>query len=219
MRDAKTKKAWPTDKAMAQIYEQNLWGGKAGEFYSGEGSHHPKYLQPYLNNVTGFLKSFAEKPSVCDLGCGDFNVGKQLLESTSSYIAMDVVPELINRNRTLFKAEHLDFRCLDIANDDLPKTEVALIRNVLQHLSNAEVQAVVDKLSRFNYVILTEHLPEGEFTPNIDIISGQGIRVKKNSGVDITAPPFNFEFVRFKELLRIPFEEGKGEIVTSLLEV
>lgn len=218
MRDAKTKKAWPTDKAMAQIYEQNLWGGKAGEFYSGEGSHHPKYLQPYVKIVTGILNTFAEKPSICDLGCGDFNVGKQLMEFASKYVAVDIVPELINRNRTLFKAEHLDFRCLDIANDDLPKTEVALIRNVLQHLSNAEVQAVVDKLSQYSYLILTEHLPEGEFSPNIDIISGQGIRLKKNSGVDITAPPFNLKFTGQKELLRIPFEEGKGEIVTTMFE-
>ncbi len=219
MQETKSKKPWPTKDAMAQIYEQNLWGGETDEFYSGEGSHHPIYVQPYVEVVSDFLQKFDEKPSVCDLGCGDFNVGKQLYECSSEYVAVDIVPELINRNRTLYNAENLEFRCLDIAKDDLPIADVALIRNVLQHLSNAEVQAVVEKLSRFNYIILTEHLPEGEFTPNSDIISGQGIRLKKGSGVDITAPPFSFEFARRKELLRIPFEDGKGEIVTTLFEV
>ena len=65
---------------------------------------------------------------------------------------------------------------LDIAADYLPSGDCALLRQVLQHLSNAEVQNILRKITGFKYIILTEHLPNGDFIPNKDVISGQGIR-------------------------------------------
>ena len=91
-----------------------------------------------------------------------------------------------------------------------------LLRNVLQHLSNTEVQDIVNKLADFKYVVLTEHIPEGDFIPNKDIISGQGIRLKKQSGLDLLAPPFNLEVKEEEELLAVPYEDGKGIVVTTL---
>lgn len=63
---------------------------------------------------------------------------------------------------------------------------------MVQHLSNNEIKNVVEKLYKFKYVILTEHLPEESFEPNKDIISGQGIRLKNQSGVNLLVPPFKF---------------------------
>jgi hypothetical protein len=68
----------------------------------------------------------------------------------------------------------------------------------------------------YKYVILTEHIPEGHFTPNKDIISGQGIRLKKQSGVNILAPPFNFKVKEEKQLLSVNLNDNKGLIVTSI---
>jgi hypothetical protein len=89
---------------------------------------------------------------------------------------------------------------------------------VLQHLCNAEIESILKKLNQFKYIILTEHLPDGEFIPNLDILSGQGIRLKKNSGIDIEAYPFNFKAFK-KELLRTCYKAYKGVIVTTLYEV
>ena len=108
---------------------------------------------------------------------------------------------------------------MDIATDDLPSGDCALIRQVLQHLSNDEVQHIVRKLANFKYVVVTEHLPEGDFIPNKEIISGQGIRLKKQSGVNLLAPPFNFEVKEEKRLASITLNEGKGVIVTNLYRV
>ena len=72
---------------------------------------------------------------------------------------------------------------------------------------------------KYKYIILTEHLPEGDFTPNEDIISGQGIRLKKHSGVDIAKPPFSFKAKSVKQLVAIPLLEGNGIIVTNLYQV
>ncbi len=204
---------------MVQIYEQNLWGGDKSEFYSGLGSHHPETVNPYIAVVTAFLKDLETPPVVCDLGCGDFNIGKELVKYSKKYIAIDIVPELIAHNSKEFKAENLEFHALDIATDDLPSGDCAILRQVLQHLSNAEIKRLVEKLYDFQYVILTEHLPEEDFEPNKDIISGQGIRLKKQSGVDLTAAPFNFKVIEENHLFSVPAPGFEGILKTTLYKL
>ncbi|MFD1284874.1 class I SAM-dependent methyltransferase [Mesonia ostreae] len=218
-KENKTKKPWPTKDAMEQVYEKKLWGTDNSDFYSGLGSHHPEIVSPYIEVLTSFLNSFKDPLTLCDLGCGDFNVGKQLVKYTQKYMAVDIVPSLIACNKEKFKEDHLEFYTLDIAKDDLPQGDCALLRQVLQHLSNAEVQRVLSKLTNFKYVILTEHVPEGDFTPNKDIISGQGIRLKKKSGLNVLAAPFNFKVIEEKQLLSIHLPNFKGVIVTTLYSV
>ena len=211
------KTPWPTKAVMEQIYEKYLWGGKSFDFYSGIGSHEPYTVNLYIKTVTDFLKSHKSKLKVCDLGCGDFNIGHQLMSHTSKYIAIDIVEPLIERNKILFKANHLEFHCLDISKDELPKADCVILRQVLQHLSNNEIKHIVDKLSHYKYIILTEHLPTGDFTPNKDKIASQGIRLKQNSGVDILAVPFNLKVNEIKVLNEIILENDNGRIVTNLL--
>ena len=98
----------------------------------------------------------------------------------------------------------------------MPSGDCAIIRQVLQHLSNAEVQAIVNKLANFKYLILTEHLPKGDFIPNKDILSGQGIRLKKKSGINLLAPPFHLKVKEEKQLIAFPLEGNKGILVTTL---
>ena len=210
------KKPWPTKDAMEQIYEMNLWGDSESSFYSGDGSHHPEIVNPYIEVVSSFLKSFDTPLVVCDLGCGDFNVGNKLVAHTRKYIAVDIVENLIKHNKRLHRNEKLEFYSLDIAKDDLPAGDCAIIRQVLQHLSNNEVQQIVNKLYDFKYIILTEHVPEGDFTPNKDIISGQGIRLKKQSGLDLLAPPFSLKIKESRPLLSLATQENNGLIVTTL---
>lgn len=204
---------------MEQIYHQNLWGNNEDHFYSGFGSHNPAIVTPYVDVVKQFLTSFDDQITVCDLGCGDFNVGKQFVNHTKKYIAVDIVENLINYNKQNFKAAHLEFRCLDIAKDTLPKADCVIIRQVLQHISNAEVQQILPKLSNYKYIILTEHLPSGNFEPNKDIISGQGIRIKKQSGLDILKAPFNFKVKEKKELLSFELQNHKGLIKNTCYKV
>ncbi|MGI0108230.1 class I SAM-dependent methyltransferase [Salinimicrobium sp. WS361] len=218
-KNSKTKKPWPTKDAMAQIYENNLWGGDKSEFYSGSGSHQPETVNPYLAVVSAFLSKFEAPPMVCDLGCGDFNVGKELLKYSGKYIAVDIVPELIAHNKKKFRAENVEFCTLDLAKEELPSGDVAILRQVLQHLSNEEIKSVVQKLYGFKYVILTEHIPEEDFEPNKDIISGQGTRLKKQSGVVLSASPFNFQAREEKQLLSVQSPGFKGVLVTTLYKL
>lgn len=213
---SKQKQRWPTQAVMNQIYDQKLWGGKDFDFYSGEGSHNPKIVKPYLENVIEFLKAHKNTLEVCDLGCGDFNIGKHLVPYTKYYYAVDIVEPLITRNKNQFQEDNLAFHCLNISKDTLPKADCIILRQVLQHLSNAEIQEITKKLVDYKYVILTEHIPIGDFTPNKDIISGQGIRLKQNSGVNILETPFHFKIKEQKILHEFVLDNKKGRIVSTL---
>jgi len=149
----KKKKPWPTKDAMVQIYEKKLWGDDSSKFYSGDGSHLPEMVQPYITAVREFLTSFEKPLNVCDVGCGDFNVGEKLVSYAEKYIAVDIVPALIAYNQKKFQAENLEFHCLDVAVDALPFGECVLIRQVLQHLSNTEVQGIFILAPPFNFKV------------------------------------------------------------------
>ncbi|MFB9056184.1 class I SAM-dependent methyltransferase [Mariniflexile ostreae] len=212
----KTKQPWPTKAVMEQIYDLKLWGGKDFDFYSGTGSHTPDIVIPYTNALIAFLKKHSKPLIVCDLGCGDFNIGKHLAKYAKKYIAIDIVEHLIKRNKALYTEDHLEFHCLDIAKDEIPPADCLIIRQVLQHLSNAEVQSVINKIAPYKYIVLTEHVPLGHFTPNQDIISGQGIRLKQNSGINLLKPPFNFK-IKEETILEEHFlEDNKGRLLTTL---
>lgn len=215
----KKKTPWPTKAVMEQIYENKLWGGNNTDFYSGDGSHLPEMVDSYIIVVTQFLNSFEDKMVVCDLGCGDFNIGAKLYKSTKKYIGIDIVEPLIERNKQIFMSEKLTFQCLDISKDDLPKADCIILRQVLQHLSNKEVQHILSKLNKYKFILLTEHFPAYKFEANEDIISGQGIRLKKKSGLDILKPPFNFKVESAEKLLSLPVNNEQEIIETTLYTV
>jgi len=215
-RSKSSKISWPTKDVMEQIYDQSLWGGKEFDFYSGIGSHDPMMVNIYVKTVTDFLKSHDHKMTICDIGCGDFNIGQHIFKYSKKYFAIDIVEELIERNKIKFKTKNLEFLCLDIANDVLPKADVIIIRQVLQHLSNNEIQQILNRLKTCKYIILTEHLPVGDFIPNTNKIASQGIRLKQQSGVDILSAPFNFQVKKEDVLNEIILKNGSGKIKTSL---
>ncbi len=107
---------------------------------------------------------------------------------------------------------------MDITEDELPKGDCIILRQVLQHLSNSEIQKIIKKLSPYKYVILSEHIPTGNFIPNKDIIAGQGIRLKQNSGVKLLEPPFNLKVIEEKAFETVVLENNKGQIATMLYQ-
>jgi hypothetical protein len=199
------------------VYHHGMWGGGRSNFYSGHGSHRSATVAPYIDVVSTFLESLPEKPSVVDLGCGDFSVGSQLRGLCDRYIACDVVPDLIERNRKLYKDYDVDFRHLDVAREDLPRGEVAFLREVLQHLDNRSIKTVVDRLTRYRYVVVTELVPAQAFVPNLDKPAGFDVRLAHGSGVDITQPPFSLDYVGFHVLLEQDFEGAKLRVVLFVM--
>ena len=92
---------------------------------------------------------------------------------------------------------------------------MVIIRQVLQHLSNAAILTVLEKLEAYSYLLVTEHLPKGAFTPNLDILTGQGIRLKHQSGVNLEQAPFSLNFASKRTLLSLE-DPKEGRIETVL---
>jgi SAM-dependent methyltransferase len=203
-----------------KIYAKNYWGigeeNIENSYYSGPGSHDIRVIKPYIDSLTNFIKTFDDKPSLLDLGCGDFNVGSKIRPFCGEYIACDIVDGLIEFNTNAFRSINVDFRVLDITSDEIPKVDIICIRQVLQHLSNSQIALVIPKLLRScRYLVLTEHVPSNDsYIRNIDKPTGPGTRLKIKSGVDLTAPPFNINFPTQKIICSV--EASGGVIQTTV---
>lgn len=82
-----------------------------------------------------------------------FRVGRLICAQCDlRYVGVDAVPDLIAYNRSRFGGPQVEFRCTNLIDDELPDGELCLIRQVLQHLSNAEISRVLAKCAKYQYV-------------------------------------------------------------------
>ena len=71
-------------------------------------------------------------------------------------------------------------------------------------LSNDSINKFLKSIKgKYKYLIITEHLPDGNFTPNKDISTGPYIRLYKNSGVVLAESPFNLKSTFEKNICSI----------------
>jgi SAM-dependent methyltransferase len=200
-------KRLPVEEVFSTIYHSQAWGTRQDRpFCSGDGSIREDAVGPYCEMVRAFIESHNIK-RVVDLGCGDFGVGSRLISPEISYTGIDVVPDLIDYNQKQFGSPRVEFRCLNMIEDDLPAGDLCLVRQVLQHLSNAQIQKTLKSLSRYRYGIITEHVYSGVgVRRNLDKPHGPGIRLPKRSGVFLESPPFNCQA---EVVLEVPLEENE----------
>jgi SAM-dependent methyltransferase len=200
------------------IYEKNLWGGEKGEFYSGTGSD-DAVTASYVNCVRNFIEDRGVT-KVVDIGCGDFRVGSKLVNPNIDYTGVDIVAPLIARNQEIFGSSNISFICRNAISDDLPDGELCLVRQVLQHLSNADIARILSKLSKYRYVIVTEGLPLKPKSFNRDKQAGPHVRLYWDSGVYLDQPPFSIQGTR--TLVAVPIKGSSAmapaKIVTTLIE-
>ena len=147
-------------RTFQSVYRHRLWGADgASDFFSGLGSR-DEPARSYVEAMAPLLARHANQSAtelvIVDLGCGDFAIGSALLEHLRGtgvrYIGCDLVPELIAYNQHKFGLDGVEFRKLDIVRETLPDGDVCLLRQVLQHLSNAEIAAVLPKLGKYKRV-------------------------------------------------------------------
>jgi SAM-dependent methyltransferase len=197
------------EKVFTDVYCGRKWGAGTQEddFNSGLGSGACQGVAAYISTIKALATQvdLAGKVFV-DIGCGDFRIGRQLTDLAGLYIGVDVVKPLIERNRRLFSEQKIRFVQLDATREPLPAGDVCFLRQVLQHLSNRQIAAILQKLGQYKWVVITEHLPADEHLvqPNLDKTHGADIRVYRNSGVYLDQPPFDIPKQRLSLLLEVP---------------
>ena len=193
-------KSMSTKEMFSTVYQSNLWGEKgvvAREFYSGPGSHSKIIVDEYVAAVKEFCRDNSGLVRAVDLGCGDFNVGKNIHSLFDSYIAADIVDEVIARNITKFDYENVQFMVLDAIVEDVPISDVVFIREVFQHLKTAEIVSFLSNVKKStSCIVVTEKLPGSysSFAHNLERGVGPNTRFSRGSGVVLTSPPFSINY-------------------------
>lgn len=203
----------PLRDSFEAVYERALWGAGTDAPSSGGGST-LEYATSYARLV-GDVLAREGAASVVDLGCGDFSVGRRIAEQGVHYIGVDIVPSVIRRNTGLYAGENVTFMCLDLASEQPPAADLALLRQVLQHLSNDEIRHVLRGCVIYPTLLVTEHVPPGsDWQPNVDKPHGPDIRLYDRSGVVLEAPPFS---VPVEEIDVVPYAEEMGGVLRTVL--
>ena len=186
------------------IYDGKIWGksSDAGEkFHSGSGSHDEKIIVPYINTLIPLLTNNNIR-NIVDLGCGDFWIMRHVLSALSDanynffYTGIDVVEDLIDYNAAHFKHPNIKFICRDFTADDedLPDGDILIIRQVLQHLSNADIKKILSKTAKFKFLFISEGIYDGaDAIHNIDKQADNHTRVNQKSGIYLEYSPFSYK--------------------------
>lgn len=159
------------------IYAADLWEGG-----SGAGSF-PPATEKYRSYLRDFMAQQGIR-SVVDAGCGDWQ-SSQLIEWRGiDYLGIDVSSVALN-NTKRFAKDGIRFIVGDARTIDLPEADLLILKDVLQHWSNADITAIVPKFRRFRYCLIANGATEQvRHLTNTDMPAG-GYRP-----VDLSKPPF-----------------------------
>jgi SAM-dependent methyltransferase len=167
-------------RAFARIHRRNLWG--ATESVSGEGSTLAR-TTTLRAELPRLLRQLGAR-SLLDAPCGDFNWMREIDLNGIDYTGIDIVPAIILRNQELFGSPCIRFAVADITRGPLPRADVILCRDALDHLSLRRARRAIARFreSGSEYFLATTHTSAA----NEDIPSGYW------RPVNLTKPPFAF---------------------------
>jgi SAM-dependent methyltransferase len=152
-------------QTFSAIYENKVWGG-------GSGASGPDLTRPYMRMLADFVHNNAVT-SVVDVGCGDWQFSTEMDWSGIRYHGFDVVESVVEANKASFASDTISFQTMCSIND-LPRADLVVCKDVLQHLPNQDVNEYLDYFSScYKYAIVTNDIFPDAYT-NADIRHGAG---------------------------------------------
>jgi SAM-dependent methyltransferase len=166
------------------IYRSAEWGQdpQTGLGTSGHGSTLAA-SNDYRNLLTKFLIE-RKIASVVDVGCGDWQIGREIDWSGIAYLGVDVSSVVLSRVK-MFESDNIRFVEGDARTMALPDADLLLLKDVLQHWSNTDIQRFVPRISRFRFALITNDYAPFAEGQNKDINGGEC------RSLDLAAPPFS----------------------------
>jgi SAM-dependent methyltransferase len=208
----------PLEAIFNDIYETAAWSKSDDntKYFSGPGST-AAVTRGYEDFVIGYLNAHPNAHTIVDVGCGDFQVGRRILQRLTRevrYIGCDVASKVIAHNEAAHGGPGIEFRHLDASTAPLPEGDIVLVREVFQHLSIAAIQATLANMRRaYPAAIITEAVWKHPKAINVDLISGSHSRDVMQSGNYLELPPFNLKIVDEYRYSRCDKEELRTLLV------
>ena len=136
------------------IYDSNYWRGSESRSGTGSSRGQTTHLAAELENL---LPEF-DVNSILDIPCGDFHWMKDFpLLRDIEYTGGDIVDKIIKYNTEKYSKDNINFKILDITQDDLPTCDLILIRDCLVHFSFDAIEKVFNNLKNqdYKYALMT----------------------------------------------------------------
>ena len=173
--------------AFETVYKTNAW--QAG-WSSGPGSGlsstgaYREYLQQLMwrENIT----------RVVDLGCGLWEHLAGVNWEGISYLGIDLVADVIKHNQEKHTTDTRQFMVGSI--DDVPNlatTGLVIVKDVFQHLPNADIIALLTKLKAAPLLLVTNDIT---YAPNKDCVAGRWRELNLESSPFHVRPEQRFDF-------------------------
>lgn len=160
------------------IYETHKWGGDSR---SGKGSGLERTFRVRAA-LPGLLDELGVT-SILDVPCGDHGWMATLDLGGRPYIGCDIVAALIEHNRQRYPGR--DFQVRDVCEGPLPDADLVLCRDLLVHLSFADIRRALPNLLgvQGRYLLCTTFPGIEE---NRDAVTG------KHRRLNLCLPPFSW---------------------------
>jgi len=173
------------ERRFTEVYEKALWGDD--ETRSGWGSKRDGgHVQTALEILRMVIPKY-DILSIADIPCGDFNWQPLFLNDHAQvgYIGYDIVGSMIVDNKR--KNPSREFRQLDITKEVPAKADLILCKDMLNHLTYADIRRAIGNMKRSSSTYL---LASNDFTfpQNVDVVN-EG---SNDRPVDILKAPLSY---------------------------
>jgi SAM-dependent methyltransferase len=156
-----------TAQIFTRIYRLRSWGDSESRSGPGSGLARTEGIRADLARL---VRSLGVR-SLLDAGCGDFHWMQAADLGLQSYVGVDIVDDVVSECAAQYARTGWDFVRLDITRDPLPRVDLILCRDVLPHLSYAEIRLALDNFVRSGSKwLLTTTFVDRE--ANVDIATG-----------------------------------------------
>ena len=178
--------------AFSKVYAENVW--------QREGTSGPGSSAQYTGEYRSFLHRLLQSKQIkrlLDVGCGLWEYMQHVNLTGVEYLGIDPVPFVIKRNKILRLPPNIQFQCGTIDDvPDLASFDMAIVKDVLQHLPNQLIIEMLEKLKVIPTLVVTNDLLNG---PNVNCALG-GFRK-----INLEGPPFLVVPVDKMDFQSMPF--------------
>ena len=140
------------ENKFANIYNKGIWGKVNGVGVSGSGSNISPDNKWYMKELYNIIND-NNVSTICDIGCGDWNISKEINWDGLTYLGIDVYRNVIQTNQKLYSKDNISFVHDDILKRDIKGYDLIIIKDVLQHWEDIDITNMIEKLLHNNKLV------------------------------------------------------------------